>query len=55
MRTTDHAWALGLAVGPLFAWLCWALQRKRWGHAAAAAVANLALWVAGPAFILSMI
>lgn len=51
MRAPRHAWAAGLTVGPLFGWLCWAVQRRRWGHALTAAVCNVALWIAGPAFI----
>lgn len=43
----DELWALGLLVGPLFAWLCWAIQRRRWGWASVAFTANLAFWFTG--------
>ena len=42
-----RAWLLGLLVGPLFAWLCWSVSRRRWAQASLALAANIALWVGG--------
>lgn len=47
MRGKKHLWAIGLTVGPLFAWLLWTIQRRRWGWASVAFAANLALWFTG--------
>lgn len=55
MPAQRHAWAVGLTVGPCFAWLCWAVQRKRWAHAVAAAGANIALWTVGPVMVAGMV
>jgi len=43
-----HTWAAGLTVGPLFAWLCWAIQRRNRLHIALATAANIELWILGP-------
>lgn len=43
-----------LSIGPCAAYLVWALQRRRWGHAGVAALANVILWIGGPAFIAYM-
>lgn len=40
-------WMLGLVIGPFFGWLCWAVSRRRWGHASLALAANIVLWVGG--------
>ena len=53
-RLPHHAWAAALAIGPLAAWLAWSVQRKRLGHFIAAALANAALWILGPALILQV-
>ena len=45
-----HAWTIGLGLGPLSAYMLWALQRHRMGHLAAATALNIALWIYGPAF-----
>lgn len=51
-KLPHHAWAVAFAIGPLAAWLAWAIQRRRPGHILAAALANAALWILGPAFVL---
>lgn len=42
-----RGWMLGLAIGPLFAWLCWCVSRRRWAQASLALGANAALWLGG--------
>lgn len=44
--------AFALTIGPCASWLVWALQNRRWGHAAVASVANLILWTGGPSFLI---
>lgn len=40
-----------LSIGPLAAYLVWALIGRHWGHLAVAATLNLTLWTLGPALI----
>lgn len=47
-NTKQLAVGASLFIGPLFAYLVWALLAHRWGHLALAAALNLALWTLGP-------
>jgi len=41
-----------MCMGPCAYWLAWALVNRRPTHVILAMVANLVLWVGGPAFII---
>lgn len=43
----DRLWLLGFLVGPLFAWLCWCVSRRRWAQGSLALLVNIAFWVGG--------
>lgn len=50
-RLAKIAPVAALAVGPLAAWLVWAIVNRKPFQAGAALVANIALWTGGPAII----
>jgi len=49
--TRKLAIASALSIGPLAAYLIWALTGRHWGHLALAGALNLTLWTAGPMFL----
>lgn len=46
-RLRDRGWLLGFLIGPLFAWLCWCVSRRRWAQASFAVLVNAAFWIGG--------